>query len=66
MQKIPYLLNMLIAMRGASLFDFLVAPRTDNDAQLGAAQAASDSLNALADWAAALGVELKTESENTR
>lgn len=48
---------------GATLLDLLSAQRTDNEIRLNTAQAAADTLSALADLAAALNVELKTGSE---
>ncbi len=51
---------------GTTILDLLSAQRTDNDTRLAAAQAAADTLNALADTAAAHGVELNTESEQTK
>ncbi len=51
---------------GATILDLLSAQRADNDTRLATVQAAADTLNALADIAAARGVELKTESEQAQ
>lgn len=48
---------------GATLLDLLSARRTDNEIRLATAQAAADTLSALADYAMALNVEFPQESE---
>jgi len=51
---------------GATLLDLLSAQRNDNDVRLSTVQAGGDTLNALADLAAAYGYELEMKNEDTK